>query len=485
MSTKINVIVGDQRLLQNNKTRAAANQQALDSRTQQQQLEQQSTDAVEEAAADEVRSGAPTLVTERRPAAQRRKKTPFASVQLVGLANLRLGTVPGSNQLINTPWVATSDPFPLTEVVNRVEVETKEYRPYAELLVQQSNRPITSSRVLSGGVPYTVPLDTKQLDWYTAFRADDYAPFKTDRTEQIRTPPQLPFEWTALRNTAVGVSFARGAQHTIVSSADQFIYVSTLFRVLLPPDQLTFRADDPLYYTLIGFTRVEPFPLGLNISLTRKTMLYWTTRIDTNTQPPAQDTDPSKPGILTYQDVAVYKRINTATQQTETRIELFSAADTDADASRKYYPRPSLKYLEYLYPDDPLFSVHFEALKTSTSTTQRESNARTRELFSLYFWPSFLNYSQRTGKVVALAETPNLNIKSVMTLQLSAGLSYTAALQAMGGDFFYAPRTSQFAVDTFTRSYFEQRGFTYVNDVTVDSSLFTGYNALIPVQAAS
>jgi hypothetical protein len=70
MSTKINVIVGDQRLLQDNKTRAAANQQALDSRTQQQQLEQQAANAIEEADADQVRSGAPTLVTERRPAAQ-------------------------------------------------------------------------------------------------------------------------------------------------------------------------------------------------------------------------------------------------------------------------------------------------------------------------------------------------------------------------------------------------------------------------------
>jgi hypothetical protein len=111
MSTKINVIVGDQRLLQDNKTRAAANQQALDSRTQQQQLEQQATNAVEEGAADEVRSGAPTLVTVRRPAAQRRKTGVLPTYTRFSVSNLSPVKLPQTSQFFSTTWQYTS-PIP-------------------------------------------------------------------------------------------------------------------------------------------------------------------------------------------------------------------------------------------------------------------------------------------------------------------------------------------------------------------------------------
>jgi len=108
MSTKINVIVGDQRLLQDNKTRAAANQQALDSRTQQQQLEQQATNATEKASSDEFRSGAPTFVTVRRPAAQRRKTGVLPTYTRFSIADLTPIEVPGTRQSFSTTWQYTS-----------------------------------------------------------------------------------------------------------------------------------------------------------------------------------------------------------------------------------------------------------------------------------------------------------------------------------------------------------------------------------------
>ena len=74
MSTEINITIGDQRLLQESKTRAAANQQSLDSRLEEQQLAEQLTEAVDEATPEDPRSDAFSLQLDRRPAAQRRVK---------------------------------------------------------------------------------------------------------------------------------------------------------------------------------------------------------------------------------------------------------------------------------------------------------------------------------------------------------------------------------------------------------------------------
>jgi hypothetical protein len=453
MSTKINVIVGDQRLLQDNKTRAAANQQALDSRTQQQQLEQQATTAVEEASPEEPASDVPSSLQERRPAAQRRRKKPLAGTQLVGLANLNLKTVPGSNQLIVTSWEATSDPFPFTEGVNRIEVETTEYRPYAELLTQQADKPIASSTLISGGTPYTVPLNTKQLDWYTAFRADNFFPGSaglSQQLEQVRTPPLLPFTWTALRR--VNAPAVGAFQYKISSTAANFVYVSTLFRVFFPPDSLVFRAEDPLYYTLIGNFGISPFPLGLKISLTRRQLAGF--------RPPAP----------VYTDIAVYTKINITTKQIETRFQSFSVVDTGA-----LERVPALQFLTYLYDDDPLRAVHLESVN-NLSQGQRQQAALGRVAFSEYYWPNFINYNKTTGIVVALADTNDPNKKDVMNLELNPDLVYAVVLQQIGGDFWSD-------IDNYTRASFERRGFTYVNTVEIAPSLAAVYDAVVPVQA--
>jgi hypothetical protein len=108
MSTKINVIVGDQRLLQNNKTRAAANQQALDSRTQQRQLEQQASNAIEEASPSELRSDSPSFLFERRPAAQRRKTGVLPTYTRFSVSDLVPVKVAGTNRFFSTTWQYTS-----------------------------------------------------------------------------------------------------------------------------------------------------------------------------------------------------------------------------------------------------------------------------------------------------------------------------------------------------------------------------------------
>ena len=465
MSTRIDLSFTDERLLRDSKRRTAANQQALDDRTQTTKQKQLADQAAQKAAPEERPGAVPDLGLKRRPAAQRRKKKPLG-VQLVGLANLDLKAVPNTNQLIAIPWEATSAPFPFTEGINRIEVETTEYRPYSELLIQQTDAPIASSTFIGGGTPYTVPLNTKQLDWYTAFRAD-LLNVVGPVVSQVRTPPALPFAWTDLRRVGTPTIGFPQSQYTISSSAADVVYVSTLFRVLFPPDQLTFRATDPSYYTNIGKVQVSPFPAGLRISLTRKTMLYWTSPINFDTDPPRRAL--GQPPVLVYEDIAVYTKINTTTKQAETRFKSFSVIDTN-DLDRV----PALQFLTYLYADDPLRAIHLKSVN-NFSEGQRQRAALGQVVFSRYYWPNFINYVKTTGIVVALADTNDPNKKDVMNLQLNTDLDYSVVLQQIGGDFWSD-------IDNYTRASFERRGFTYANTVEIAPSLAASYDAVVPVQ---
>jgi hypothetical protein len=97
MSTEINITIGDQRLLQESKTRAAANQQSLDFRLEEQQLAEQLTEAIDEATPEDPRSDAFSLQLDRRPAAQRRRKEDD-KFQIARLGNLFPRPVPNSAQ---------------------------------------------------------------------------------------------------------------------------------------------------------------------------------------------------------------------------------------------------------------------------------------------------------------------------------------------------------------------------------------------------
>jgi len=74
MSTRIDLSFTDERLLRDSKRRTAANQQALDDRTQTAKDQQAAEQAAEQATPEERPSGVPDLRLERRPSAQRRKK---------------------------------------------------------------------------------------------------------------------------------------------------------------------------------------------------------------------------------------------------------------------------------------------------------------------------------------------------------------------------------------------------------------------------
>ena len=88
MSTQINVTIGDQRLLQDNKTRAAANQQALDDRKANKQLEQKATKAAKAANPQETPGALPNTKTDRSPTANRPKNKYEAGLLLLDTASL-------------------------------------------------------------------------------------------------------------------------------------------------------------------------------------------------------------------------------------------------------------------------------------------------------------------------------------------------------------------------------------------------------------
>jgi hypothetical protein len=73
MSTRIDLSFTDERLLRDSKRRTAANQQALDDRTQTAKDQQAAEQAAEQATPEERPSGVPDIRLERRPSAQRRK----------------------------------------------------------------------------------------------------------------------------------------------------------------------------------------------------------------------------------------------------------------------------------------------------------------------------------------------------------------------------------------------------------------------------
>lgn len=95
MSTQINVTIGDQRLLQANKARTAANQQNLDDRLLAKQTEEKAAPLVEAQRAAEERPGSiPVRRIPRRPAAQRQTQ----ETALLFYDFLRFRTIEGSSQ---------------------------------------------------------------------------------------------------------------------------------------------------------------------------------------------------------------------------------------------------------------------------------------------------------------------------------------------------------------------------------------------------
>jgi hypothetical protein len=111
MSTEINITIGDQRLLQESKTRAAANQQSLDSRLEEQRLAEQLTEAVDETTPEDPRSDAFSLQLDRRPAAQRRRKEDD-KFEIARLGNLFPTPVPNSAQSFSPGiWFFTTTLF--------------------------------------------------------------------------------------------------------------------------------------------------------------------------------------------------------------------------------------------------------------------------------------------------------------------------------------------------------------------------------------
>jgi hypothetical protein len=251
MSTEINITIGDQRLLQESKTRAAANQQSLDSRLEKQQLAEQLNEAVDEATPEDPRSDAFSLQLDRRPAAQRRKDKDeykiarFANLFGKQLANSLQTFEPGvwfyttlgnrTDGVLNCP--ALPPPSPITEPYTLEKKYTERVeRPISTLNVHSDYSVQFAPTLSYAGTPYTIPVYTvsnvtERLKYWITYtnlfliETENFCfPTGTVTTSAEFVKSDGPtFPRTTLSSKPV-ILFQR------VSSTSSYLYFSTLIR---------------------------------------------------------------------------------------------------------------------------------------------------------------------------------------------------------------------------------------------------------------
>jgi len=186
MSTQINLTIGDQRLLQANKTRTAANQQALDDRTASKQLEQKATEAAE-AAAPEQRPGAlPDTRTGRRPTAQRfGQKT-----GLLLFDNIKPKIVEDSSVNINNTnlQVSVQDTRFVSGnfVYSRAFVSTTNWLYYRTLNTSPIIYTFDSPQNMPTGIPTPQYLTSSDFNVYSVYYSTTSSSWRTKRQAVLR-----------------------------------------------------------------------------------------------------------------------------------------------------------------------------------------------------------------------------------------------------------------------------------------------------------
>lgn len=195
MSTQINITIGDQRLLQQNKTRAAANQQALDDRTATKNTKAAATEQAF-AQQEEPPGAVPENVIKRRPAAQRKKAADFV---LYEMNALQLIVEPNSTQIFSQEWTGyrsiayygNSPPYALSYYTiydstryNNYNIDTKSILPLFE---QQQ----AAQKVSWAGEKHYQYNNVNSIDWTLRQRSREW----TGVPSVEATPPTLPFKF--------------------------------------------------------------------------------------------------------------------------------------------------------------------------------------------------------------------------------------------------------------------------------------------------
>jgi hypothetical protein len=491
MSTKINVIVGDQRLLQDNKTRAAANQQALDSRTQQQQLEQQATNAVEEASPEESASDVPSLLQERRPAAQRRKKEEI-QVGFIGADKLVTRYLPETRVDYRQEWeenyfyrvlnsFGAESIFTLVNPrVNTYTYYTGGLHPFFNLVEKKSKTDAKQKTTFLNFPSYPVYYDIAEMDF--TVRTLNFIETRSVGNRIVRqiasTAPALPLDITSIKRTRT--------IYTSFNCNSGKIYYSTLLRIYKASDTVIENYSKSDFY----HTRTNIFNVGI-IGLS--TGVFFSLKSPGRSVPPISSSEPPtdfiytqlnyrnsaayldvvrslpydyKSGFAAYDDIGIYTVYDLNTNTTTTRnINISELVKSDPSLSAYYdvtEPANSVGPLYYflynLDAQDPEYEFFLEYIRKFGGTDVFIKGQANRYRPT---WPRYAYYDRKKRIVYIMI----LGDRTLPRKRDVWRYKFTASEPA---DTYSQVRNFLLSLSSFTKEDLERRGFQYLDSVDVD-----------------
>lgn len=455
MATQINITIGDQRLLQNVKTRAAANQQALDDRQQKAKTEDTATKAVERE--EEDRNGVPEPKVVRRPAANRRKKEEFGFVG-IDLSDFRTTGAPLTRTAVWTRYNLTqTNPITIGEFTetNSYDIRTKTLDPFF-VKSTQTTPTQQESKLCTGFDPYTRALSIQTLTW--TFRSAYI--FKSSASGDLSRYSTIPaFDL----NPAVLNVVSR--PEAVVSCTPTHVYYAARVSVDETSQNVIDACNDPNFYTftntygtfVVGPSLNGPksFTLGTGANFLEEKFTYT----------PSSGLAPLTITGFNRYALGIYAKCDIEKGTVESRIVGLTdlvAADPDFDPAGQSAQGVAFYFYSNMDVDNP----HYSLFQTAVNTFGKNNSLS----YAAFLWPSGLNYDIETGNALFLADfEPDVtDKKALMKATFAAGTSYGTVRASFNG--------AQF----FSRAFLEEKGFTFVQDIDVASPYSAAYDTTCP-----
>jgi hypothetical protein len=467
MTTRINVTIGDQRLLQNVKTRAAANQQALDDRQQNTKTETKASTALEQTA--ERRNGVPENVVDRRPAAQRRPDK-LSETGYIGSKYLTTRFIPNTStsytenwdeQTISTVFVGTP---PVATLVYGTIPRTNTYTYSTGGLqtlfnsvekinkTQQGNKQNLVVKSIQDCPEYLVPYTTESLNW--TVRTKDVTVLNGALVPVITTAPVLPVSYPSIRRI-------RTLGQTLACTTTATHY-SVLIRIYSPSSlSLGHYADSNFYFT-VPYTGNSKFRYTINSDIFSDTFSY-----------KQFTTYGYSYGKRNYIDIGIYSAYDYQTNTMTTRsVDLTAAMQADPQLS-PYYDTDdqSVKYFYYsnLNLQDPHYSL-FQAHIASYAGSSALFIKLQGQYYSVGLWPYSVNYDNITKSIYMFAAAPTGytgSLRDLMTYKYTTSPLPSTYLEVRS-------LFSGLTATALTRAALENLGFKYVEtfDISWGNTLY-------------
>jgi hypothetical protein len=448
MSSKINITIGDQRLLQEAKTRGAANQQALDSR---QQNAKTAADAAKAAEPEQPprRNGIPEPKVDRRPAAQTKKKE---TTGFIGLSLPSPRVIDGTRVTESKSWqqyYVSAGTWATRTKFNGYSLSTITVQPYLEKKTKNQNTFTVQS--FSGFTSYTRTSSIESLEWTVRDQISSSIAGGT----RISNPP--PFT----QNPAL-LNLIR-QQKVVTSCTDTHVYYSIFIRVYEPSSAILtaystnnsyFSRDDSgriQFYLNSGLTGGNPFYLNF-FTFSAGAFIFLLPFLALSGQR----------NTFNYFDLAIYAKCSIKEKTIQTRYLTISEL-AEADPVFSPYAKEGRLDGAYYYfyanldSDDPHYTLFQNHLNNYSSPSNAKRNGY---LYNPSRWPSSLSFNKKTGKALIIANAPagyTGSRRSLLTRNFAPNTSYGSILGTLGG------------ATTFITPYLEARDFTFVEDYNIST----------------